>query len=270
MNDRSSGCQGTQVLLSTFETDWRSLQRAAATCEEAGVGGLWVMDHFTGAVHDRSHVLECWSVLAGLAVATESCGIGSLVTNASVRRPVVLAQTAATVQQLAAGRLTLGIGAGGGALASPYAAEVVAAGGTNGSAAERRAQLRHTIDTVRDTWATSGFLTPAPAPPIIVGGYGPQVAGLAGTMADGFNTSADNPDLAEAVEAAVAAHRGSQRAHLPFEVSAFSHATENWIDPSSDARQWLRDAGVDSVILIVAPPFDDGLLREIATYEAND
>ncbi len=264
------GLSGSQVLLSTFDSDWRSLQHAAATCEEAGVGGLWVMDHLTGAVHDRSHVLECWTVLAGLAVATESCGIGSLVTNASVRQPVVLAQTAATVQQLTAGRLSLGIGAGGGAPGSPYAAEVAAAGRVNGTASERRAQLRHTIATVRDTWAGHGFLTPTPTPPIIVGGYGRKVGELAGTMADGFNTSADNPELAAAVNAASSAHRESKRAHLPFHISVFAHATEKWIDPNSDARQWLRDVGVDSVILIVTPPFDDGLLREIATSAAND
>lgn len=266
MNDRFSG---SQVLLSTFNADWRSLQHAAATCEDAGVGGLWVMDHFTGTVHDRSHVLECWTVLAGLAVATESCGLGSLVTNASIRQPVVLAQTAATVQQLAAGRLTLGIGAGGGAPGSPYAAEVTAVGRVNGSASERRAQLRHRIDTVRDTWAGDGYLAPTPTPPIIVGGYGRRVGELSGTMADGFNTSADNPELTTAVNAARSAHRESPRAHLPFHISAFAHATEKWIDPNSDARQWLRDVGVDSVILIVTPPFDDGLIREIATSAAN-
>ena len=261
-----------EVVLSTFNTTWDELRNAAQFLDHAGISGLWIMDHFFGSVHNRSHVLECWSVLAGLAGATTQCRLGSLVTNASVRRPTVLAQTAATVQQQATGRLAVGIGAGGGAPDTKYAAELDWVGVANGTAAERRAQLKLAIETIRETWRDAnetGALRPSPTPPIIVGGYGTKVATIAGTVADGFNTSANNPDLRLVIDAARSANAARLEGPASFEISAFANDVEKWTNPSGDALQELRDTGVDTVQLVVAAPFDAGLLESIATCAAN-
>ena len=56
--------------------------------------------------------LECWSVLAALAVAVPRLRLGSLVSSVTFRHPAVLANIAAAIDNFSGGRLVLGIGAG--------------------------------------------------------------------------------------------------------------------------------------------------------------
>ncbi len=78
-----------------------------------GWDGLWVADHFMPSIEPvGGSMLECWSLLAGLAVRVPRLRLGSLVTGNTYRHPAVLANMAATVDQLSGGRLVLGIGAG--------------------------------------------------------------------------------------------------------------------------------------------------------------
>jgi F420-dependent oxidoreductase-like protein len=56
--------------------------------------------------------LECWSVIAGLAVATHRLRLAPLVTSVTYRHPALLANIAAAVDNISHGRLLLGIGAG--------------------------------------------------------------------------------------------------------------------------------------------------------------
>ena len=65
----------------------------------------------TGTTKDGD-VFECWSMIAAIAAVTERLRIGSLVSPTTFRHPTVLANTAATIDQISHGRLTLGIGAG--------------------------------------------------------------------------------------------------------------------------------------------------------------
>jgi alkanesulfonate monooxygenase SsuD/methylene tetrahydromethanopterin reductase-like flavin-dependent oxidoreductase (luciferase family) len=57
-------------------------------------------------------VLECWSVLAGLAATTSHLRLGSLVAGYLYRHPAVLANQVATIDQISDGRFVLGLGAG--------------------------------------------------------------------------------------------------------------------------------------------------------------
>ena len=52
---------------------------------------------------------------------------------------------------------------------------------------------------------------PDPAPPIVVGGFGPRMAAIAGRHADGFNTQARHPNLAGLLRIARDEHRASGR-----------------------------------------------------------
>ncbi len=85
----------------------------ATYAAQNGWDGLWVADHFmpSAGPMDRP-VLECWTVLAALAVSVPRIRLGSLVSCNSYRHPAVLANMAATVDQLSGGRLVLGLGAG--------------------------------------------------------------------------------------------------------------------------------------------------------------
>lgn len=94
---------------------WDDLRVLALSAEEAGLARLYVPDHFmpydenvavAGPVH------ESWTVLSALAVVTTRIGLGTLVLGNSYRHPAVVANMAATLDQLSGGRLLLGLGAG--------------------------------------------------------------------------------------------------------------------------------------------------------------
>ena len=80
----------------------------------------WLWDHLVplrGEVTGAA--LEAWTLLAALAAQTSRLRLGVIVTSNRIRPPAVLAKMAATVDIVAGGRLVVGIGAGGSALADP-------------------------------------------------------------------------------------------------------------------------------------------------------
>ncbi|MCW0213743.1 MAG: LLM class flavin-dependent oxidoreductase [Pseudonocardia sp.] len=99
-------------------TTWsaRDILTVATEVESTGYDGIWVADHFmanTGTAEVSGTALrECFSVLAGLAAAVPRVRLGSLVASMTYRHPAVLANIATTVDDLGAGRLVLGVGAG--------------------------------------------------------------------------------------------------------------------------------------------------------------
>lgn len=78
--------------------------------------GVWFADHYmpnTGSVDRKpGSVYECWSVLPAIAAVTERVRLGPLVSPTSVHHPALLANRAATIDQLSNGRMVLGLGAG--------------------------------------------------------------------------------------------------------------------------------------------------------------
>lgn len=74
----------------------------AVVAEEAGFGAAWC-NHF-------SRHMDSLTMLAAAACATSRIELGVGVIPTYPRRPVALAQSAATVQELASGRLVLGVG----------------------------------------------------------------------------------------------------------------------------------------------------------------
>jgi len=92
--------------------NWRRWQNIAAAVEELGFAGLYRSDHFTNADGPDKDSLECWSSLTWLASHTKRMEFGPLVSPVSFRAPALTARTAAAVDDLSGGRLTLGLGAG--------------------------------------------------------------------------------------------------------------------------------------------------------------
>jgi len=95
---------------------WPHVLALAQQVDSAGWHAVYVSDHFMP--HDPAGravdgpVLECWTVLAALATQTAAVRLGSLVLGNTYRHPAVVANMAATLDQVSGGRLVLGIGAG--------------------------------------------------------------------------------------------------------------------------------------------------------------
>jgi alkanesulfonate monooxygenase SsuD/methylene tetrahydromethanopterin reductase-like flavin-dependent oxidoreductase (luciferase family) len=252
----------TDLLLIPMGARYREMRAAAVAAEEAGFDGLWTWDHLRDPDRESGPgVPEAWTTLTALAEATRRIALGPLVLNVANRHPGVLANMAATFQAVSGGRLLLGIGAGG-SQRTPYAAEQRAIGQSVERDAVRAGKVVEAIELMRRLWSGhAGFLRPDPPPPIIVGGFGPRMAGIAGRHGDGFNTQAMHPKLADLARVARDEHAKSGRDAAGFILTVFSGLDDRWLRADSRARQMLERAGVDRLILLQEPPFDPDEIR---------
>jgi alkanesulfonate monooxygenase SsuD/methylene tetrahydromethanopterin reductase-like flavin-dependent oxidoreductase (luciferase family) len=92
---------------------WAEMRDIALAAESVGFDSVWVGDHLLYRDETTSTgPWEAWSVLAGLAEATERVMIGPLVAATAFHNPAMLAKKAATVDEMSGGRLVLALGAG--------------------------------------------------------------------------------------------------------------------------------------------------------------
>jgi alkanesulfonate monooxygenase SsuD/methylene tetrahydromethanopterin reductase-like flavin-dependent oxidoreductase (luciferase family) len=252
----------TDLLLIPMSARYRDMRAAAIAAEDAGFDGLWTWDHLRDPDGERGPgVPEAWTTLTALAEATRRISLGPLVLNVANRHPGLLANMAATLQAVSSGRLLLGIGAGG-SQRTPYAAEQRAIGQSVERDEVRARKVVEAIELMRRLWSGhAGFLRPEPPPPIIVGGFGPRMAGIAGRHADGFNTQAMHPKLADLARVARDEHAKSGRSGGEFILTVFAGLDERWLRADSRARQMLERAGVHRLILLQEPPFDPDEIR---------
>lgn len=91
----------------------KELVRYAVSAEQVGFDFEVCSDHFSPWLTSQGHAPNAWAVLGAVAAMTERVGLYSFVTCPTMRyHPAVVAQQAATVQILADGRFTLGLGSG--------------------------------------------------------------------------------------------------------------------------------------------------------------
>jgi G6PDH family F420-dependent oxidoreductase len=99
--------------LMTEQSGPKDLVRYAVAAEQAGYDFEVSSDHYSPWLTSQGHAPYAWAVLGAVAQATESVELMTYVTCPTVRyHPAVVAQKAATLQLLADGRFTLGLGAG--------------------------------------------------------------------------------------------------------------------------------------------------------------
>lgn len=93
---------------------WSEYLHLAQLAENLGFESLWVGDHFLyrGDSRPERGPHEAWTLLAALAASTTHIALGPLVACTAFHPPAVLAKMAATVDNISAGRLVLGLGAG--------------------------------------------------------------------------------------------------------------------------------------------------------------
>ncbi|GFG74603.1 LLM class flavin-dependent oxidoreductase [Mycobacterium botniense] len=155
----------------------------ARRCEELGIGSLWLYDHLYGPGAPGVASLEAWTLATALLSSTERLRVGHMVLCNQFRHPVVLAKMATTLDQIAAGRLQLGIGSGS------IEDEHTRTGLPWGNFAERSERLAETLEILSQAFSKGVIdfagkhytvrnmpIVPGPAqqprPPIVVGGVG--------------------------------------------------------------------------------------------------
>ncbi|HET8602787.1 MAG TPA: LLM class F420-dependent oxidoreductase [Marmoricola sp.] len=99
--------------LMTEQSGPKELVRQAVAAEQVGFDFEVSSDHYFPWLSAQGHASYAWTVLGAVAQATQRVELATYVTCPILRyHPAVVAQKAATLQVLADGRFTLGLGAG--------------------------------------------------------------------------------------------------------------------------------------------------------------
>ena len=99
--------------LSSEEHRPLALVEHARRAEEAGFSFALLSDHFHPWIDRQGQSPFVWSVLGGIALATERLVVGTGVTCPTIRiHPAIIAQAAATAASMLPGRFFLGVGTG--------------------------------------------------------------------------------------------------------------------------------------------------------------
>ena len=95
------------------EHRWPVASRMWRRAEELGFDHAWTYDHLAwGALRDSSWFAAV-PTLTAAALATSTIRLGTLVASPNFRHPVPFARELVTLDDISAGRFTLGVGAGG-------------------------------------------------------------------------------------------------------------------------------------------------------------
>ena len=184
---------------------YNTLLAIAKRTEALGFGGFFRSDHYLkmGSVSGLPGPTDAWVTLAGLARETSKIRLGTLVSPVTFRGPGLLAISVAQIDQMSAGRIELGIGAGW------YEAEHLAYGFDFPDAPRRFDSLTDQLAILDGLWNTPigetfsyagtvhsvndspALPKPAQQPvPIIIGGGGPtRTPALAARYASEYNVA---------------------------------------------------------------------------------
>ena len=92
--------------------NWSRWQTITSRIEQMGFAGIFCCDHFCSPGEDTLDSLEVFTALTELASRSKRIHFGTLVAPFSFRDPVMLARQAMAIDDLSAGRMILGVGAG--------------------------------------------------------------------------------------------------------------------------------------------------------------
>ena len=190
-----------------MELFWRTTYYAVQA-EHLGYDSIWITDHFNNR--------NVYVSLAVIANYTERIKIGPGVTNPYLIHPVMTAQSVASLNEVAPGRVICGIGAGDRTTLDMVGTEMKAPLRTVKEAVEI---IRRQVNREKGEYAGDKFTTSAGARfnfrvgnsvPIYIGAQGPKMLRLAGSMGDGALINASHPDDIERAVAQI--RRGAERA----------------------------------------------------------
>jgi coenzyme F420-dependent glucose-6-phosphate dehydrogenase len=197
--------------LSSEEHGPNDLVRNAKAAEEAGFTFALISDHYHPWVDAQGQSPFVWSVIGGIAQATDRLRLGTGVTCPTIRiHPAIIAQAAATSAVMMEGRFFLGVGTGEELnehiLGDRWPAPPV-----------RLEMLEEAIEVMRLLWqggyqSHTGkhytveqariYTLPDEPPPIAVAAAQPKAAELAGRLGDAFVGVGPEAELVQEFEQA--------------------------------------------------------------------
>jgi len=188
------------VTLPQIKRAWEETRTAALELERLGFDSLWLNDHLYGIPGPQLPILEAWTALSAVGAITRRVELGTLVSPIGFRNPALLAKMAATLDNITAGRLIVGLGSGW------FQMEFAGYGFAFPSLRTRLQQLDEAATLMKQMWTeaspsfegrhfstSSVFCEPKPVrrPPILIGGGGEKVLlRLAARHADIWNNLA--------------------------------------------------------------------------------
>lgn len=197
--------------LSSEEHGPRDLVQYARSAEEAGFAFALISDHFHPWISRQGHSPFVWSVLGGIAEATDRLRVGTGVTCPIVRmHPGLVAHAGATAAAMMPDRFFLGVGTG-----ENLNEHVL--GDRWPAIDERLDMLEEAIETIRLLWTGEEqthrgryftveqariYDVPAEPPPIVVAAKGDQATELAANAGDGLIGLAPDQDMISTFERA--------------------------------------------------------------------
>jgi len=208
------------------DTTFSRLVEISQICERLGYDSIWAFDHLAPYWLKSAASLECWTTLASLAAHTRNIKLGSLVTNANLRHPSLLAKITSSLDNISHGRVILGIGAGD----KLSKQELTSFGYEYETLDERVTRLRETIQILKGFWNSNDFsfvgrhfrisharLEPKPTQhhlPIWIGGKHDRLMDVVAELADGWNYW--NIDQEQLVRKTNYLRKRCTRMHRPF------------------------------------------------------
>ena len=221
----------------------KAFWRWVRLCEDGGVDSLWQSDRLVSA----QPFLDCMSVMAALAGATERLKFGMNVLTLAFREPLLVARECATIDFLSGGRLLPAFGIG--SLASPDWAAM----GRQSQGIGARVDVA--LDIIARLWRgetvnadgphfriEGARLAPLPVQqplPLWIGGSGPAAIRRTARIGTGWLAGLQGPaQVAQTVEAIRAAALAAGRAIDPDHFGAnFSYRFGAKDDPVAERRR---------------------------------
>jgi G6PDH family F420-dependent oxidoreductase len=215
------------------------LVRNARQAEEIGFSFALISDHYHPWVSAQGHSPFVWSVIGGIALATDKLRLGTGVTCPTIRiHPAIIAQAAATAASMMNGRFFLGVGTGENLnehiLGDRWPPHDI-----------RLDMLKEAIEIMRALWTGENiswygeyyvvedariFTKPDEPPAIMVAGSGSNAIEAAGEIGDGFIGLAPEKEKVQTFEEA--GGRGKPR---------YGQLTVCWAETEDKARDIVYD-----------------------------
>lgn len=248
---------------------WDEVAQLACFADEAGWDGVYLCDHFLPYAETPERppvgpVLEGWTVLAGLSQRTSRVRLGPLVLGSTYRQPAVVANMAATLDQISRGRCVLGVGAGWQvnehlALGIPLPPVPDRLDAFEEACRILRSLLREERTTFDGRWYQVVDAPCEPKPiqprlPLLVGGSGERrMLGIVARWADEWHTWASPEDYVRKCDAldrhCAAADRDPSTIRRLAGAVLPLHLGRVWLDDVTAQRTAFADAGAQEYVV---------------------
>jgi G6PDH family F420-dependent oxidoreductase len=189
--------------LSSEEHGPAELVGYAQQAEKAGLGAVWLSDHYHPWIDRQGQSPFVWCVIGGIA-ATTSLRLTTAVTCPTMRiHPAVVAQAAATASLMMPGRFQFGVGGG-----ENLNEHIL--GRHWPPAYVRLEMLEEAVAVMRKLWEGGVvrhrgthyvvenariYSRPDTPPPVLVSALGPRAVSLAARIGDGYISTAPNAEV---------------------------------------------------------------------------